>query len=456
MSALRARLDRSGDDTGFSLAEVLVAMMLFMLVSTGLIYSMLSVLHATRDSRARITAANLAAEEIDLARSTGDLFALLDDSYPVTVRGQNFTVTRKARWVSDPDQDFQCGASGSGASSLRYKRVNVSVSWEGMRGAEDPVQLDTVVNPAEHINDPDKGTILVSVLKADGTGAEGVTVTASPSVGSVISPTDAQGCTYVLKVAPGTYTVGVSKANFVTADQQTSGSKSVIVTAGTASSVGFQMDGAGTFTARLAQGTSGAKVPTDLRTTFWNTYGLYPSTPASGSGTQTQTFKLHPYTSGYSAYAGVCAAADPAQWPEMTSGGSTLRGVPVDPVAAAPLGTATIDVPMGVVKLKGFSSGGTFLKAESVNASGGDPGCATTTTYVFGSVLPTSSGTQVTVVLPYGSWRFYRGTSATSMTTAIGSSDIVLPTTLVPERTTKSTVGGAAVVTFDPRVAVTP
>lgn len=455
MSAVRGRLARSGDDTGFSLAEVLVAMMLFMLVSTGLVYSMLSILHSTRDSRARIIASNLAAEEIDLARATGDLFQLLDSTRSRTVGSETFTVDVSTRWVSDPGTEFQCGSSGAGAAELRYKRVNVTVTWGNMRSGEDGVHADTVVNPPDHINDPDKGTILVSVLKADGTGAAGVTVTASPSVGSTIQPTDAQGCTYVLKVAPGTYTVGVSKSGYVTADQQAAGTKSVIVTAGTASSVGFQMDGASTFTAKLAPGLT-PKVPTDLKTTFWNTYGIFAMSPTSGAGTQNQVFKLHPFTSGYSAYAGVCAAADPAQWPQMTSGSDTLRGVSVPAVAAAPLGTATINVPMGVVNLKGFSSGGTFLKAESVNGASGDPGCASTTTYVFGSVLPSSSGSTVSVALPYGTWRFYRGTSATSMTTTIGASDIVLPGTLVPNRTTKSTIGGAAVVTFDPRVVVTP
>lgn len=456
MSAVRARLARRGDESGFGLAEVLVAMMLFMLVSTGLIYTMVSILKVTHDSRARIVASNLAAEEIDLARSTADLFQLLDSDRDVTVGTETYHVDVKTRWVSDPDAEFQCGSSGSGASELRFKRVNVTVTWGGMDATDNPVRSDTVVNPSDHINDPDKGTILVSVLKADGTGAAGISVSASPSVGSVILPTDAQGCTYILKVSPGTYTVSVSKAGYVTETQEASGSRTVTVTAGTASSVGFQMDGAGTFNAKMAPGTTGLKLPTDLKTTFWNTYGIYAMSPTAGSGSQSQTFKLHPYPSGYSAYAGVCAAADPAQWPETTSGGHTLRGEPGTPVAAVPLGSVDIDVPMGVVKLKGFSSGGTYLRAESVNASGGDPGCATTTSYSFGSVLPTSSGSQVSIALPYGSWRFYRGTSAGATTTAIGASDIVLPGTLVPERTTKSTSGGTAYVTFDPRVEVTP
>src|SRR6478735_10412073 len=172
VTAIRARLARSSADDGMSLVEVILAMVIFALVTSGLVYAMLSVMTVTRDARARETATNLAAEEIDLSRAVANVFNLLDQSRTVTLNGDVFDIERKTQWVSDPDADFSCGASGGGAgSALRYKRVNVTVTWGGMRSGSAAVSTSTVVNPSEHINDPTKGTILVSVLNAAGTGA---------------------------------------------------------------------------------------------------------------------------------------------------------------------------------------------------------------------------------------------------------------------------------------------
>src|SRR5690606_2055259 len=113
-----------------------------------------------------------------------------------------------------------------------------------------------------HINDPSMGTILVSVLSGDGTGRPGVTVTAvpaSPANGAgplTVAPakTDPQGCTYILKVKPGNYTVGVSTSNYVSHTQATSSSQVVGVAAGESAAVGFQYDAAATFVMKHAMG----------------------------------------------------------------------------------------------------------------------------------------------------------------------------------------------------------
>ncbi len=68
-------------------------MMIFALLSTGLLYTMLSVLSVGRDSRARQVAANLAAEEIDLARDASSLFdARAGRAPPCDLNGDTFHV----------------------------------------------------------------------------------------------------------------------------------------------------------------------------------------------------------------------------------------------------------------------------------------------------------------------------------------------------------------------------
>lgn len=451
MTVLRNRLTRSQVDAGVSLVEVLVAMFIFALVSSGLVFTMLSVLSLTRDSRAREVAANLAAEEIDLARDAGDLFALLDETRTVSLNGDTFTVTRRTQWVSDPGAEFSCG-SGSGV--LRYKRVNVDVTWSNMRSGAAAVHSDTVLNPAAHINDPTKGTILVEVLGADGTGATGVTIATSPSTGTLITPTDAQGCTYILKVAPGTYTVTASKTGFVNDSHAGTASTSVEVVQGTSASVGFQLDRAATYNARLAApaplGT--VRVPSSLKTTFTNTYGAKAVAPSQGASTLAQKFTLHPFAAGFEAYVGDCDAADPAQWPEAPDPGGTLKGVRATTDAAPPGGTAAIDIPMGLIQVKGVANGGRYLKATPATPVAGAPGCSSGASYTFGEIVPTNVNSTVTIGLPYGSWTLTRGNSS-SQDTTIGSTGVVVPGPAVPTRTT---VAGDGTVTFDPRTVVAP
>ncbi len=92
-----------------------------------------------------------------------------------------------------------------------------------MRDDDATVRTYTVIDPKNRINDPTKGTILVSVLGGSGAGSAGVTVTATPAspangataLAKAPLPTDAQGCTYILKVTPGNYNVTVSRAGYV-------------------------------------------------------------------------------------------------------------------------------------------------------------------------------------------------------------------------------------------------
>jgi prepilin-type N-terminal cleavage/methylation domain-containing protein len=456
IARLRQRLRH--DDAGMTLVEVIVAMVIFALVSTGFVYTMLSVLQLTRDSRAREVAANLAAEEVDLARDAKDLFALVDDNWSIDMNGDTFHVARRTSWVTNPDEEFSCGGAGglgsAAGSNLRYKRVNVTVTWDGMRESTEPVRSDTLINPDQRVNDPTLGTIIVSVLNGSGTGSSGVSVSTSPSSGSVISSTDSQGCTYVLKVAPNTYTVSISRSSYVDNTQKSTPTQTVEVVAGQTTTVGFQYDLSATFTAKLAPttglppGTPAPKLPNNLTTTFTNTYGDFARTPDSGNGTVTQGFRLHPFASGYSAYAGACAAADPMKWPTQTVGSETWAGERPAAQAAIGGGTATIDVPMGLVTVTG--SGGGFLRAVSVDpvAPSDAPKCESPQTLTYGNVL---SG-PTTIALPYGTWQLSRGNTQAGATTVISAPNV---TPLLPAGT-RTTISGSR-ITLDPRVvAVAP
>nr|WP_281381857.1 prepilin-type N-terminal cleavage/methylation domain-containing protein [Conyzicola lurida] len=474
---IRAASDR---EDGMTLIEVIVAMFIFSVISIGFIYGMIMVLSVSRDARATQVASNLASQEIDLARAAEDLFAYGVGQSAVrpdqTINGDTFHTKITAAWVSDPGLALQCGNTASGAGApLRYKRVDVMVTWDGMRSLSSAVHSYTIINPKERINDPALGTILVSVTTDLGIGVSGVTVTATPATpanGAVAltttpSATDAQGCSYVLKVVPGNYIVSVSKTNYLSSGGTSEDQKStpsvnpVVVTAGKSTSQNFIYDSQFNFGLTYASNSNaaGIRIPTNMDTSFLHVRGLSVSTATSNA--LTRTVSRFPFASGtYNIMAGTyvaptagdgataaaagCVAVNPTAWPQVVEGAVTY-GPPASTVpGTTPGGSANVGVPMGVFTLVGAKN--KYVKAVSQNAS---PACANTMTYVFGLLPNTSAGDAASIALPFGSWKLYTGSTAGTQTDAVAGNKMV--------PLTRGTSNAATnVILLDPRVPVTP
>jgi prepilin-type N-terminal cleavage/methylation domain-containing protein len=465
---VRAASDR---EDGMTLVEVIVAMFVFSILSIGFIYGMLTILSITRDSRATQVATNLASQEIDLARATDNLFAYGVGAGAArpdqTINGDTFHTKITAAWVSDPGIALQCGntAGGAAGAPLRYKRVDVMVTWDGMRSLSSAVHSYTIINPKDRINDPTLGTILVSVTTDAGVGVAGVTVTATPATpanGAVAltttpAATDAQGCSYILKVTPGNYVVSISKTNYLSSGSATEDQKAtpsvnpVVVTAGKSTSQNFIYDNASYFSLAYASNStaSGVRIPTNMDTSFLHVRGLSVS-PAT-SNALTRTVSRFPFASGaYNIMAGTyvaptpgdgvippsagCVAVDPSAWPIVVEGGVTY---------GPPASTVPGSVP-GVFTLTGAKN--MFIKAVSVN---GSPACANVMTYRFGQLPNTPAGDAATLALPFGSWMLYTGSDAVNQTNLVEGPRMSPITKGTSDPSTKT-------LRLDARVPVTP
>jgi Tfp pilus assembly protein PilV len=445
MIAMRKRLELKSDE-GVSLVEVLVAMMVFTMIALGVGASLLILVRMTEDTRSRLVASNLATTEIDYVRGFDDPFAVVNKTTDRTVSGKKYTVARSTSWVEISGADVACG---SGGGIMRSKRVNVTVTWAGMLSTTKPVRSDTLISPDDRINDPSLGTIRVSALTAAGTGSAGVTVAVSPALATAPPATDADGCSYALKVKPGTYTVTLSRAGSVDSAQNASPSKTLEVTAGGSVAAQFQFDYSATFALRYASNYSGAapRLPENLNTSFLSTYGLYVQ-----SGRQSQA-TLHPFTGGYAVIAGKyaapipgnngCVSVDPAAWPAATVGGVALAAGLRNPnVGAAAGGQASMDIPMGVVSVKTTAERYVFAVPATPPAAANAPSCAVNTTYSFGKL---AAGTQV-LALPFGTWTFTTSTSSNgSSPSTVAQTDISVLSNTAPQ------ISGSNVTTLDPR-----
>lgn len=462
MKTLHDRLsNRRSDEAGLSLIEVMVAMMIFAMVSVGLAAGMIAAMRMTDSARDRTTASNLAAEAIDRAR-TADVLEVTTGTETRIVDGTAFTIKSDVRWVgSEAGSVGQCSAGGG---ILQYKRVNVSVRWPGMLNPNRPVQADTQIAPNTRVNDPEKGVIVVSVRKASGAASPGVevkAVVASPPNGATAIAdrplTDAQGCAYLYNVQPGNYVISVSKPSTVPVytdnTQNEAPTLDATVSKGKSATPAFQFDQSARFTASFATNfapvpAEAVTVPPTLEVSAANGYGIWLR---SGAGPH----RLHPYTAGYNFVAGrlatdkssasACLSVDPTAWPVLTDASGSHAGT-ASPVAADPGAAKTANVPTGVVKISGL--GGSWVRATSQATPPiglDDPGCVLTSSYLF--QLP--AGASANVALPYGSWQLVSG-SASVQNTPIPAASIA------PRTRGVVTPGAAPVLTLDPRTLVAP
>ncbi|GHD47192.1 hypothetical protein D9V29_05745 [Mycetocola manganoxydans] len=463
MQHASSKIGQDNHDGGLTLIELVVAMMVFAMIAVGVSMSITGVLTMTSDSRARVAATNLAASEIDLARSYDDVFKVLSRTETKTVDNTPFTVKRSISWVSTAGTDVSCSTAGG---ALQYKRVNVTVTWPGNTSAK--VRSDTILTPGSRINEPTTGTILVSVKGASGEGTPGVVVSAAATAGggpvtTTAPKTDSDGCSYLLKVVPGTYNVSLSKADHVDNLHNPSPTQPVTVLAGQSTAVLFAYDTAATYNVKYAaMPTPVSPLPGPI---------IVPSTmDVSIFGGDTpvvrdlsSTLKLYPQTAGYQMVTGAfavetatkpCTVVDPTSWLDDVSVTPPKIGHLPSLVGTVPPTPVDISVPVGVVTIKGDTTAARWLFAERVisgaDPSSGRPACMQPVTHKFGSaVIPSGVGNTVTVGLPFGAWKFY------SSTHADGRSPLWLNTSRVTVQTSAQPAPGSSVFTLDPR-SVTP
>lgn len=462
MKNLRSRLRGTRDsDSGLSLIEILVAMMVFAIIAVGVAAGLTSSLVMTHEARSREVAANLAAQVIDYQRATPDIFALGDDSKVQTVDGRRYTVSWQTHWeTGGVESTTQCS---TGSGTLKYKRINVSVRWDGMRSTSRAVTANTLLAPDGRINDPDLGTIVVAVLSANGAGIPGVTVTAAPSGtpnGAVAlttppKPTDSQGCSYILKVKPGNYDVKISRTNYVDSEQSVDSSTTMAgVTAGSASSAGFVFNDGGRFTPVYDGNVAGSFIiPGNLVVSYVNSYGVFTK--------PTGLVRLHPFAAGYQAIGGAfvppseanagCLSVDPDAWSTVAADGAI--GKRAEARAVAPGAGDDIAVRLGAVTVNGQNGKFVTAVAQSVGPTGsGNPGCAlaavTTPAYPKVTFSKLTSAAQV-IQLPFGSWKLYTGSNSGETTTQIATTSMTLKS-----RGLLTPAGN--VLTLDPRLVIAP
>jgi prepilin-type N-terminal cleavage/methylation domain-containing protein len=133
------RPGRAGDQSstgeqGFTLAEVIVSIALFTIISFSVMLALITLVKYTGVTQNRVAAANLARQEVEKLRGENSTLSQLDlTASTVTLKGVSYTVTPRL----SPAGNVTCAAGAS-------RNATVTVTWNdsGTRS----VRYDTVLS----------------------------------------------------------------------------------------------------------------------------------------------------------------------------------------------------------------------------------------------------------------------------------------------------------------------
>jgi len=211
-------------DRGTSLIEVVVAVVLFGILTSTVLAIVLQTQASTVNNRARVAASNLAAREVDYVREQfmkseqGPLDLMTAGTVinphslgaagsALVVDGKPYTVKRSVAWNVTGSAASAC----EGGSLVKYPTMNVrvEVTWPSM-GQTKPVVNTTNLAPPKGVGlSTTTSYVAVKVTNAAGGPNPGRTVTVFSTGESRSGTTDDAGCA-VIEVRPRTGTTGTS------------------------------------------------------------------------------------------------------------------------------------------------------------------------------------------------------------------------------------------------------
>ncbi|MDP9416623.1 MAG: prepilin-type N-terminal cleavage/methylation domain-containing protein [Actinomycetota bacterium] len=395
-------------DEGVTLVEVVLAMFLFALLSTGVAAAVDRAVATTRTSDARVTAASLAQRALESARYADPATltpAGAQAPTPVVIDGRTYTVTRA---VSTVDQtEPTTGTCAAGSVMVVAERITATVDWTGRPSGVPPVSSSTVrtVGAGAKVSSTNTtaGALGVLVTKWDGTSAgENIPVKLAPT--GQTAWTDTAGCALFSGLAPRTdYAATVAGTNgFVDPRSQTQPVRSPItVTSGGSAleqvtydvpvSISVTISAPTDYPAPTTTGTSAAST-----TALTTSPRAYPDCSFTGnvqpcvSGTTKTMTGLSYSPAGYEVWAGSCSGSRPAS--------------PQTATPSSPGGTATASATTARVRVRAFYKANNGTNTGWTQAS--ETAAATNACNQTHTLGTTSTTSYLQVSLPAGTWTF--------------------------------------------------
>jgi type II secretory pathway pseudopilin PulG len=398
-----AQLGR-GDDAGFTVAEVIVAFLLFMILAGSAGVALTSAVRLSRANEARVVAANLAERQMEAVRGMAAADIVDGDAPTVTVDldGRQYFVDQRTTLDTTGGSGAACGGASGPAT---FKRVRVQVTWNDMDGVAPVTSESLKALPVTGISNG-TGVLSVPVQDAAGNGLPGVTVVLNNSRSAT---TAADGCAVFAGLAPSTtYVATVTVTGYISPTGAATASQGplTVTAGGVTKSAAIVLDQQVSMSVTVGTPGSQYVLPAGIGVTVANTgmvgspkaFPLCSATVttscATGTSTASTVSGLFPFSNGYEVWPGTCSNNRPTTPAVvMTTPGQTASG------AASSAGGIRIVAKRNATTYRS----GRYLWA--VNAT------CPTEYYLFPGTTPDSDAGALTMALPAGSWQIKYGTS---------------------------------------------
>ncbi|MEA2466577.1 MAG: hypothetical protein QOJ57_703 [Thermoleophilaceae bacterium] len=400
-ACLRGARRRLHAQTGFALIEVVVSAALLMIVAGGVLAGIDGPSAIAGKNETRSQAATLAQQDQERLRSKS--IAQLNGyvaTNPVTVGTPpvTYSVYSKATWVRDNNDTGSCTIASDDTSG-DYLRITSRVTAPAGSGIQ-PVELNSLLTPPPGTFSTTKGTLTVRITDQLTNPVVGQSVSISGPQSATAS-TNAEGCAVFAMIEKGTYNINFSRTGWVDPSSVNVVNRSTSVTAGSVTVVNHSYAQSGRLNVSVdTQVGNAAAVSSPAKSVTVSNIGIptgtlsfnAPATPTQGSSSF--ALDLYPFPTGYSAWAGSCASADP-----------TLYTITPPSAAPGPGGSASVTVrqpSITVTAATGVPGYGTYptQNGETLKFTSIDSSCAETRTQTAGA-----GGIAPYPGMPYGNYR---------------------------------------------------
>lgn len=396
MNCLRASQVRGiRRDRGFTLVEVMVAMVVFLLVSAAALTMIVGALTTIRGNSDRVAAASIARSQAESLRAAGAYAIPIGQHTSTVVNTQGtYSVATTANWIGVGQTTDPCHVGTGVVPGQSYVRVHVAVTSEKL-GA--PQTIDTLVYPLDPVPAVNNtGTATVAVANAQGLPVSGVSVSGTDLTGAASGlsyTTGADGCVFIPNVPVGTqWNFQVSKPGYIA---ETLGGDQIIRQIQALANTPFSFNYDLPSTIKLNVLNDGFDVPANVTISvspdpLGRAPALVQNFPVSVTG-------LWPRSAGYSAWLGRCSDA--------ATTAATLVSVQAGAISEGTLNGAKIEIvaPQNAV-----------ITAVHSDAQGGSGGCAET--FTLGTV---SSSLLLRSKIPFGIWSLSSSLSASKIAISV-------------------------------------
>jgi Tfp pilus assembly protein PilV len=363
------------NEEGSMLVEVVVAAVLVLILSIGVLGALDHADASGAQQRAKAIAGNLAQAEQERLRAL-PLQELSNNHSTSTeiVNGVTYSIVSRAAWVTDATGEANCSTGGASAD---YLRITSTVDSTALRTGST-VTLDSIMAPPARAFSPTEGSLSVQITDRNGDPVPGQTLALSGDR-NTSGVTNAQGCVlWGYLPAANDYTLSFATAGWIDPSGQSAISSTQSVAGEQTRNVVFTYD-------------QGGSLGVDFKATRLSDGALVPSAPAFATiehpgppatlipypiaGSRLQTPLLFPFTSPYSVYADNCTQARPSTPAvETVLPGQTKEGTPILLPSldfhvvngAAPLTGATVKVVT--------TCGTSIVRTTTANGRLADPG----------------------------------------------------------------------------------